>query len=275
MTIKFNKIIDDENIFCMIWVNLNIMQFMIIVYIMNQMKTIVYKKTNRRKKVSKSIICDEKLSFSISIVEYNRHMSESNENVQQRAYYSSHRLNRWYWWSLFIFLLNAIVLNAFKLWDRFYSNFKLTHSKFQHQIVEALLIDEITRTHSIKMLIISFEKNDIDESSSCEWEHADKKSYCRFWKKKKIKLWKRSILEEISENLIKKNVHHKLAENVKTVIFVVKKIIADVFYIVARMHSMMTFQCSRCMCENYEKGEISEVWLIELRFIVSTRTTMW
>ncbi len=177
---------------------------MIIVHIIDQMKTIVYKKTNRQKKVSKSVICDEKLSFSISIVEYNRHMSESDENAQQRAYYSSHRSNNRYWWSLFIFLLNAIVLNAFKLWSRLYSDFKLTHSKFQHQIVEALLIDEITRTHLIKMSIISFEKDDIDESSSCEWEHADKKSYCRLCREKKIKLRKRSILEEISENLIKK-----------------------------------------------------------------------
>ncbi len=60
------------------------------------MRMIVYKETNRRKKMSKSIICDEKLSFLISIVEYNRHMSESNENAQQRAYYSSHRLNNRY-----------------------------------------------------------------------------------------------------------------------------------------------------------------------------------
>ncbi len=42
----------------------------------------IYNHENRRKNVLKSVICDEKLSFSTSIVEYNRHMSESNENVQ-------------------------------------------------------------------------------------------------------------------------------------------------------------------------------------------------
>ncbi len=69
---------------------------MITVHIIDQMKTIVYKEANRRKEVSKSVIYDEELSFSISIVEYNRYMSESNENGQQRAYYSSHRLDSQY-----------------------------------------------------------------------------------------------------------------------------------------------------------------------------------
>jgi hypothetical protein len=64
---------------------------MIIIHIIDEMKTMIYSDAKRRKDVFKSIICDEKISFSASIVEYNRHMSESNENAQQRAYYSSHR----------------------------------------------------------------------------------------------------------------------------------------------------------------------------------------
>jgi hypothetical protein len=169
MTIKSNKkIIDDENILCMTWVDLNIVQYMITFHIIDEMKTIVYRDANCRKEVLKSVICDEKLSFSISIVEYNRHMSESNENAQQRAYYSFKRSSRRYWWSFFVFLLNAIVLNAYKLWDRLYSESKFIHSKFQYQIVETLLIEKVTRTRSIKLSIISFEKEDIDKSSSCE-----------------------------------------------------------------------------------------------------------
>jgi hypothetical protein len=161
-----------------------------------------YKDAKRRNDILKSVVCDEKISFSTSIVEYNRHMSESNENVQQQAYYSSHRLDCRYWWSLFIFLLNAIVLNAYKLWDRFNSDFKLTHSKFQHQIVEALLTAESTRKQSIALTVKSSEVE--DKSLSCEWEYVDKKFYCEFCRKKKAELRKRRALEKISENLIKR-----------------------------------------------------------------------
>jgi hypothetical protein len=141
MTMKSDKKIniDDENVLCMIWMNLNIVQYMIIAHTIDEMKTMIYFDAKRRNKIFKSVIYDEKLSFSISIVEYNRHMSESNENVQQRAYYSAHLSDNRYWWSLFIFLLNATVLNAYKLWDRLYSQSKLTHSKFQYQIAEHYL----------------------------------------------------------------------------------------------------------------------------------------
>ncbi len=204
MTVKSDKIIDDGDILCMAWVDLNTVQYMTTFHTIDEMKTIVYKDANRRKGVPKSVICDEKLSFPVSIVEYNRHMGGSDGNAQQRAYYSPHRSDSRYWWSLFIFLLDAVVLNAFKLWGRLYPDSKLTHSEFQHQIVEALLVGGVTRTRSIKLSVIYPEKEDIDESSTCEWEHADKKSYCRPCREKKIKLRKRSTLEEISQNFIKK-----------------------------------------------------------------------
>ncbi len=69
---------------------------MITFHIVDEMKTMIYNHENRRKNVLKSVIYDEKLSFSTSIVEYNRHMNESNENAQQRSYYSLHRLDRRY-----------------------------------------------------------------------------------------------------------------------------------------------------------------------------------
>jgi hypothetical protein len=69
---------------------------MIIVHIIDEMKTMIYNDAKRRKDVFKSIICDEKISFSALIIEYNRHMSESNENAQQRTYYSFHRFDNRY-----------------------------------------------------------------------------------------------------------------------------------------------------------------------------------
>ncbi len=95
MTIKSNKLINDENVLCMTWMNLNIVQYMIIIHIIDEMKKMTYKNAKRRNDISKSVLCDEKISFSISIVEYNRHMNESNENAQQRAVTMFDAVDHW------------------------------------------------------------------------------------------------------------------------------------------------------------------------------------
>jgi hypothetical protein len=108
--------IDEEDILCMTWVDLNIVQYMIIMHTIDEMKKITLKNSERRHGILESVKIDEKLPFSISIVEYNTHMSGSDGNAQQRSYYtSSHCLDSRYWWSIFIFFLDAVVLNAYKL----------------------------------------------------------------------------------------------------------------------------------------------------------------
>jgi hypothetical protein len=175
---------------------------MIIIYIIDEMKIMIYKDAKCRNEMFKSVICDEKLSCSISIVEYNQHMNKSNENAQQRAYYSSYRFDNRYWWSLSIFLLNAIVLNVYKLWDRLYSDFKLTHAKFQHQITKTFLLKESTRKiWSAISILFSQEENNL---SSCEWKHLSKKIYCKLCREQRIELRKRRAFEKISENFIKR-----------------------------------------------------------------------
>jgi hypothetical protein len=57
----------------------------------DEMKEMTLKNSERRHEILESAKSDEKLSFSTAIVEYNTHMSESDENAQQRSYYSSHR----------------------------------------------------------------------------------------------------------------------------------------------------------------------------------------
>jgi hypothetical protein len=166
MTIKSNKkMIDDEDVLCMTWVNNNTVQFMSTVHTVDEMKKMIFKDAKRRNEVPKSVIWDEKLPFPAPIVEYNQHMGESNGNAQQRAYYSSHRPDSRYWWPLFIFLLDAVVLNAFKLWGRLYSDSKLTHSEFQHEIIEALLIGG-TRKLSSGLSILNSQEE--DEQLACE-----------------------------------------------------------------------------------------------------------
>ncbi len=176
---------------------------MTISHSIDEMKIVVYKNVRCRNEVLKSVIRDGKLTFPAPIVEYNQHMRGSNENAQQRAYYSSQRLDSRYWWPIFIFLLNAAVLNAYKIWGRLYPDSDLSHSNFQHQIIEALLSGG-TRKRSSNLSIISPSKEDVEESASCEWKYAFKKSYCRACREKKVRLRKRSTLEEISGNPTKK-----------------------------------------------------------------------
>ncbi len=64
----------------------------------NEMKEMTYKSSEKRHEIFKSALSksaknEAKLSFLISIVEYNTHMKKSDENAQQRLYYSSFQIN--------------------------------------------------------------------------------------------------------------------------------------------------------------------------------------
>jgi hypothetical protein len=120
--------IEEENVLCMTWVNLNIVQYMIIIHIIDEMKKIIYNDLKRRHEDLKFVIYiineKSKFSFLISIVEYNHYMRNSNENAQQRFYYSCQRSNNRYWWSFFTFCWMRLFwmhLN-FEIVCMFYSN---------------------------------------------------------------------------------------------------------------------------------------------------------
>jgi hypothetical protein len=195
-------ITDDENILCMTWVDLNTIQYMITMHIINEMMKITYKSLERRHEIFKKSD-DEMISFSISIVEYNTHMNESDENAQQRSYYSSHRLDVRYWWSIFIFFLKAVVLNAYKLWGLLYFDSKMTHLKFQFQIVEGL-VASTDQTRKRAFILSMSSKNKRESSFSCQWKHMSKLLYCVFCKVQLSQLRKRQTLEQIGPNYIKR-----------------------------------------------------------------------
>jgi hypothetical protein len=127
-------------------------------------------------------------------------MRKSDENAQQKSYYSSSQiLNNRYWWSIFIFFLNAAILNAYKLWRLLYSHSKMTHLKFQRQIIEKLLASfDQTRQISfiVSMTFISMKNS----SSSCEEEHMSKLLYCVLCKVQMIESRKRKTLSKMSSN---------------------------------------------------------------------------
>jgi hypothetical protein len=93
MTVKSNKKtnIDDGDVLCMTWVDNNTVKYMATIHTIDEMKKVMYKNAKFRNEVPKSVICDEKLPFPAPIVEYNQHMSGSDGNAQQRAYYTSRR----------------------------------------------------------------------------------------------------------------------------------------------------------------------------------------
>ena len=85
------------------------------------------------------------LPIPAPIREYNLYMGGSDGNAQQRAVYSYDRRTDRYWWPLFIFILDAVGLNAFKLYSM--NSFhleekKLTRSKFLRQIALELVSNQ-------------------------------------------------------------------------------------------------------------------------------------
>lgn len=171
------------------------------------METNIYKDAKRRRGVPQSAFCEAKegpqLSFPAPIVEYNAHMGGSDGNAQQRSYYSAHRPDNRYWWPIFTFLIDAAVLNAFKLWGLLHPDSKLTHAEFQFQIIEGLLMDGSTKQRQpIRMVETPIAR------STCGWEGLTKRAYCGPCKEKAKKeaagLKRRRPLGETSGNIAKR-----------------------------------------------------------------------
>ena len=102
MTIKSNEKnnVDEADILCMAWVDLNTVQCMTTVHTEEEMQRPVFKNAKRRRGVSGTAISHidgaEKLPFPTPIVDYNKHMGGSDGNAQQRAYYHPRRPDRRY-----------------------------------------------------------------------------------------------------------------------------------------------------------------------------------
>jgi hypothetical protein len=71
MTVKPDKKmnIDDEDVLCMAWVDLNTVQYMTTVHSIDEMKTIIFNDAKRRKEVLKSVVSDDKILLSAPIVD--------------------------------------------------------------------------------------------------------------------------------------------------------------------------------------------------------------
>ncbi len=113
------------------------------------------------------------------------------------------------------------------------------------------------------------------QADSCEWKHIDKRSYCKPCSEERIRLRKRRALEEISANPIKKRRPAQTNWRCKSCGPAVRMRIADEHFIVTLSHNIMSYHQHHVKMKILHKGAISEVWLVELRFVVSIRMTMW
>ena len=110
---------------------------------------------------------------------YNLHMGEVDENAQQREqYFFVKHWCRRYWWSLFLFHLDAAVLNAYILYKLSYSTSKMTRARFQKEVATLLMRNS---AESIRKRLYDFSNSNSSISPSAQehrWKYLPKKSYC-------------------------------------------------------------------------------------------------
>ena len=122
------------------------------------------------------------LPIPAPVREYNLHMGGSHGNAQQRAVYSYQRRSDRYWWPLFIFLLDAAALNAYKLYliDDFRTEGKkLTRTDFTHHLALSLMKNPAgqTRRHESKIRIQT-NSEPLVSTPEHHYIHLEKKRKC-------------------------------------------------------------------------------------------------
>ena len=144
------------------------------------------------------------LAFPIAVRQYNKHMGGSDGNAQGRAYYSPGTRSFRYWWPLFKFLLDASILNAYILWQLQFSESKLSHVDFQHQVATSLCQnpDGTGRKRATKVEVIGVEGlKDLDH----DWVRLKKRAYCQVCQVNKDRpSKKRKPLMDITNSVTKK-----------------------------------------------------------------------
>ena len=115
------------------------------------------------------------------IRDYNLHMGGSDRNAQQRAYYSSQRPSDRYWWPLFIFLLDAATLNAYKLYELDDAlDHKLSRSEFIRNVATTLMQNPMgnTKYYDIQTTIHTNASPRVSQPTH-HYIHLEKKRLCQ------------------------------------------------------------------------------------------------
>lgn len=134
---------------------------------------------------------EKNLMFPKLVIEYNKHMGGSDGNAQQRAVASpaAHRDLR-YWWPMFLFMLEASVLNAYLLYKQDHPQNRCTKREFQRQIALVLIRNPLGQTKKVRTIPSDVGLKRKYAGPEHEWEPLSKRRYC-----------KKTALREVSANL--------------------------------------------------------------------------
>lgn len=219
-------IVEDE-VLCLAWQNNNVLQYMIISHDLSDLNERHLLDHRKRWNISSEFMIlrfsnnltvisylsfivahstlyydwsNMMLSISSVTKKYNDNMKDSNENDQQRFYYSLCWRNSKYLWRLFEFLFEAAVLNSFKLHKIRDLTFKLKHKDFVLQLALKLMQNFYDNDHLQESKVFITTSNMI-YSSKHHYIKLAKKTYCTSCSKLKRKNYtlKRKALAEISD----------------------------------------------------------------------------
>ena len=126
----------DHKILCLAWQDNNTVLLMTTAHSVGEAKEQYPRDPKKRHKIPDTayewVNGQQQLMFPKPVIDYNKHMGGSDGNAQQRACASPapHRDVR-YWWSLFGFILEASILNAFILFKHNKPESRYSHGEFQ------------------------------------------------------------------------------------------------------------------------------------------------
>ena len=219
--LEAHTIIDDD-VLCMVWVDLNTVQLMTTAYSLSDVETSDFLSPKKRHGIPKNSIkqitppylpsiaahtvtfgsdVSEGLPIPYPIREYNKYMGGSDGNAQQREVYTLDRRFSRYWWPLFIFLHDAACLNAYIIYRSTKMDSRcLTREEFIRQIAAKLMNNPLGNLRKHQSSADALNVRAIEPSSGHHWIHLPKKRECTACKASQRRPHRRNPLAEIDGN---------------------------------------------------------------------------
>jgi hypothetical protein len=173
----------DDQILCMAWQDNQTVLLMTTAHTIDEAKSNYPKDPKKRHNIPNTAPVwvegqeRPRLLFPLPVTDYNKHMGGSDGNAQQRACASPTHRDVRYWWPLFVFMLEASVLNAHILHK--VNGGKDDHREFQRQIALELLRNPAGQSRKKKLPTTSdMSRKRKYQGPEHEWRHLPNRRYC-------------------------------------------------------------------------------------------------
>lgn len=218
----------DDEVLCMAWVDNNTVQLMTTAFDISDIMTPHFLHPKSRSGIpansvitlpppylpsiaAHSVLTNQSgqsgLPVPLPVRKYNLHMGGSDGNAQQRATYSFDRRSPKYWWPLFVFLHDAICLNAYILYKAcdLEDSDHLSREEFVRSIATSLIMEPAGNTRRRESVV---DQSTIvrDARPDHFWVFTEKRRRCDRCKANKTRppKRKREPLAEVDGNGIKR-----------------------------------------------------------------------